>query len=373
MQKSVQNRLGIIRRQRGTGASELAKQIGVSRQTIYAIESGTYVPNTEVALKLARQLDVSVDELFSLNIEEPLTPATLSTEVLTPEPVSKGQAVRFCHVGDRLVSIPVNSSPYYLPEADGVITRSTRNSRKAEMAAFTAESFDAKKLVLAGCDPAISLVSRMVKEQSGVEIIPAAASSRLALSWMHEGKVHIAGSHLEDPETGEFNLPFLRTEFPKDDLAVITFARWEEGLVVAKGNPGNIRKISDLHRDDISIMNRESGSGSRTLLDRLLKETGISTRKVRGYERIAYGHLAAAYAVMTGDADVCLATHSAARTFGLDFIPLQSERYDLVMHRHTMELPAVQAFLNVLQRAALRRKLEVLAGYETSQTGAVLA
>ena len=142
---------------------------------------------------------------------------------------------------------------------------------------------------------------------------------------------------------------------------------------MAPGNPKRVRKIEDLARKNVKFVNRELGSGSRGLLDKLLKSTGMETQKVQGYDRIAYGHLAAAYCVVSLDADVCLATRSAAQTFGLDFIPLQSERYDLVMHRRTAGLPSVKAFLDVLQRATLRRKLEVLAGYDTSQTGTVLS
>ena len=99
----------------------------------------------------------------------------------------------------------------------------------------------------------------------------------------------------------------------------------------------------------------------------------MDAQKVQGYDRIAFGHLAAAYCVVSRDADVCLATRSAAQTFGLDFIPLHSERYDLVMRKRTADLPAVKAFLDVLQRATLRRKLEVLAGYDTSETGTLVA
>ena len=99
----------------------------------------------------------------------------------------------------------------------------------------------------------------------------------------------------------------------------------------------------------------------------------MDAQKIYGYDRIAYGHLAAAYCVVAGDADVCLATRSAARTFGLDFIPVHSERYDLVMRKKTADLPAVKAFLDVLQRATLRRKLEVLAGYDTLETGTMIA
>jgi molybdate-binding protein len=213
----------------------------------------------------------------------------------------------------------------------------------------------------------------MVEKISGVEIVSAAASSKLALTWLSEGKVHIAGSHLEDPKTGEFNLPFIRKQFPGEDFSVVTFAQWEEGLVIAPGNPKHVRKIEDLARKSVKFVNREPGSGSRGLLDRLLDAAGMDAQKVQGYDRVAHGHLAAAYCVVSREADVCLATRSAAQTFGLDFIALHSERYDLVMRKRTTDLPAVKAFLDVLQRATLRRKLEVLAGYDTSQTGTVLA
>jgi molybdate-binding protein len=213
----------------------------------------------------------------------------------------------------------------------------------------------------------------MVEKISGVEIVAAAASSKLALTWLSEGKVHIAGSHLEDPKTGEFNLPFIRKYFPDDDFAVVTFARWEEGLVIGPGNPRGVRKVEDLARKKVRFVNRELGSGSRALLDQLLEKAGMDANHVQGYDRIAYGHLAAAYCVVSNDADVCLATRSAAQTFGLDFISLHSERYDLVMRRRTADLPAVKAFFDVLQRASLRRRLEVLAGYDTSQTGTIVA
>jgi putative molybdopterin biosynthesis protein len=212
-----------------------------------------------------------------------------------------------------------------------------------------------------------------VEKLSGVEVVSATASSKLALNWLKEGKVHIAGTHLEDPETGEFNLPFIKSQFPDEDFAVVTFARWEQGFVTAAGNPKKIKKAEDLTRKSVKFINREVGSGSRALLDRQLANAGIPAKHVRGYDMVAYGHLVAAFDVLTNETDCCIATRSAARTFGLDFVPLQSERYDFVMRRDTMEMPMAQSFLEVLQRASLRRRLEVLAGYDTAQTGAVLA
>jgi molybdate-binding protein/DNA-binding XRE family transcriptional regulator len=369
----VENRLAQIRKSRGVGASDLARRVNVSRQTIYAIEAGTYVPNTETALHLARELEVTVDELFSLQEGTPASPESLAADLLTSAPAEKGQPVRICQMESRWVGVPVTASPYFMPEADGIIKRTGRTNSRADLVVFAKDEAAQKRLVLAGCDPATGLLARMVEKISGVEIVSAAASSKLALNWLKEGKVHIAGSHLEDPKTGEYNLPFIRKEFPGEDFSVVTFARWEEGLVVAAGNPKGIRKPEDLARKSVRFVNRERGSGSRALLDKLLEKAGLDAEKVQGYDRLAYGHLAAAYCVVSQEADVCLATHSAAKTFNLDFIPLHSERYDLVMRRSTAALPAVKAFLDVLQRATLRRKLEVLAGYDTSETGAVVA
>jgi molybdopterin molybdotransferase/putative molybdopterin biosynthesis protein len=372
MQTRVKNQLATIRRGRGVGASELAKRVGVSRQTIYAIEAGDYVPNTEVTLRLARELEVPVEELFSLIEEKQEARRTIPSEVLSNVPLSPGQAVRVCQIEGRIVSIPVNAEPYFLPEADGVISHIGRSQQGAELVVFSRENVFGKRLIVAGCDPAMSLVSRMVEKMSGVEIVSAAASSKLALTWLKEQKVHIAGCHLQDPETGEFNLPFIRRELAGDDFIVVTFAGWEQGFVTATGNPKKIKRASDVVKRTVRLMNRESGSGSRTLLDRLLGEAGIPGQKVAGYDRIAFGHLSAAYAVKTAQADCCVATRSAAQVYGLGFIPLQSERYDFVMRRQTLETPAAQTFLDVLQRASLRRKLEFLAGYDTEHTGTLL-
>src|SRR5262249_15048680 len=159
-------------------------------------------------------------------------------------------------------------------------------SRRADLVLFTADEASAKKLILAGCDPAANLLAQMVERIGGIEVIPAAASSKLALAWLKEGKVHIAGSHLEDPKTGEFNLPFVRREFPDKDFSVITFAHWEEGLVVSSGNPKQIRRIEDLSRKSLRFVNREPGSGSRALLDRLMRNAGMGTADILGYDRV---------------------------------------------------------------------------------------
>jgi putative molybdopterin biosynthesis protein len=331
------------------------------------------MPNTEVALRIARELEVSVEELFQLAKPSQGEDADrISAEFLSAVKPEKGQPVRTCRVGSRWISVPVSAAPYHLPEADGVVAEVQRKEARPKIHVFSREASTAKRLILAGCDPAASLLAGMVERIGGVEVIHAPASSQLSLNWLHEGKVHLAGSHLEDSRTGEFNVPFIRRQFPSQDMAVVTFAEWEAGFVVSPGNPKEIRRVEDLGRKNVRLVNRETGSGSRALLDRLLRAAGLPATSIRGYDRVVAGHLAAAYTVFAQDADCCLATQSAARAYGLDFIPLHRERYDFVLRRQTLEMPQTQAFMDVLQRAALRRKLETLAGYDTTRMGTVI-
>jgi putative molybdopterin biosynthesis protein len=357
-----------IRQQRGVSAAQLASQAGVSRQTIYAIEAGDYVPNTTLALQLARILEVRVEDLFHLEGEAAPLPKPISVELLGSAAARKGQPVQLCQVGKRLIGVAAVPQPV-LPMADGVIVE-TRTPQRADVRVFPSDEDQHKRLLVAGCDPGISLLAQHLAKSEGIEMILAPCSSQQALEWLKEGAVHIAGTHLRDA-SGDYNLAAIHRLFPKGGVKVVTFAIWEQGLVFAAGNPKNIRGVEDLGRADVRLINREKGAGSRDLLDRELERAGIAARNVKGYDRIAHGHLPVALAVSQGEADVCVATRSAAQAFGLGFVPLATERYDLVIRRAFVQLPAVEALLDALNRATIRRKLELLAGYDTSHTGEV--
>lgn len=357
--------LAAIRQRRGSSASELARLTGVSRQTIYSIEAGDYVPNTALALQLARILEVRVEDLFSLEPESTPAPKPVAAELLNADSLTahKGQPVQVCQVGKRTVAVPAVAQPLMLPLADGIVVR--QRSQRAEVQIFP-DCEDPKRLLIAGCDPGISVLAQHL------DLVIAPSSSRQALDWLKQAKVHVAGTHLRDASTGEYNLPAIDGMFARGTVKVVTFAIWEQGLVVESGNPKKIRGIEDLARRNVRIMNRETGSGSRALLDDKLREAGIASENIRGYDQTAPGHLPAALAVSLKEADCCIATRSAARAFGLSFIPLAVERYDLVIRREHARSAAVEAMLDTLNRATIRRKLEILAGYDTSRTGQVL-
>ena len=166
----VENRLSQVRKSRGVGASDLARRVNVSRQTIYAIEAGTYVPNTEVALHLARELEVSVDELFSLSSGSQQSPESLSAEVLSASAPAKGQPVRICQIGSRWVSVPVSATPYYMPEADGIIKRTSRANGRADLLVFAKDEAGDLALLTAhhyitGQDNAAATIPFMLAEE----------------------------------------------------------------------------------------------------------------------------------------------------------------------------------------------------------------
>ncbi|MEO8025257.1 MAG: substrate-binding domain-containing protein [Bryobacteraceae bacterium] len=359
-----------IRQRRGISAARLADLAGISRQTVYAIEAGNYIPNTAVALHLAKLLEVQVEDLFQIEVDPPKPPKPVNIDLIAPG-AAKGQPVQLCRVGKRLIGIPATPQPV-LPIADGVIVDASRRSLQAEVQLLSEAIEDHKRLLIAGCDPGISLLAHQLGRSHDIDVIVAPSTSRQALDWLKDGKVHVAGTHLRDSSSGEYNLPAIQSLFPDRSVKVVTFAIWEQGLVFQAANPKHIRGVADLALARVRIINREQGAGSRELLDDKLREAGIRPDQVNGYDRVALGHLPAALAVSRGEADCCIATRSAARAFGLSFLPLATERYDLVVRRTFAKLPAVEALLDTLNRSALRRKLELLAGYDTSHTGEIL-
>ncbi|MBV9781276.1 MAG: helix-turn-helix domain-containing protein [Acidobacteriaceae bacterium] len=361
---AICSRLQEIRKGRGISAAELARRVGVSRQTIYSIEDGTFLPNTATSLELARALDVTVEEIFSIR-EEPSQPRIIA-DLLSGDQEAEGQFVRACRVNQRVTAVSIPFLPAYLPLADGIIQSRTRRRVSIKPAVPLREQ--GKSFLIAGCDPALSLLRESL-QSSGIEIITASCSSRRALEWLKQGRVHAAGSHLLDRHTGDYNLPVIRRLLPKKHVRVVNFANWEQGLVLRRGNPKSIRSIADLARKNVRFVNRERGSGSRDLLDTGLRRVGIRSNQVRGYDFIVHGHLAAAYAVACGTADCCIATRSASRCFGLDFIALRAERFDLAFTQASLELPAAKALLDSLNRSQLRKKLQCIAGYDTTHTG----
>jgi putative molybdopterin biosynthesis protein len=212
---------------------------------------------------------------------------------------------------------------------------------------------------LMGLDRPLTLSSTHVGSMGGIS----ALRSRTA---------HLAGSHLYDPDSGDFNFPFLARYAPEEEVDVVNLAVRHQGLIVAPGNPKGIGGLEDLTRPDVRYINRQRSAGTRILLDDRLRRAGIDARDVTGYEQEEYTHMAVAANVLSGAADCGMGIHAAARALGLDFVPLARERYDLLIPRELAEEPKIRTLLQLIRSEGLQRRIEQLGGYETHLTGRVM-
>jgi molybdate-binding protein len=261
----------------------------------------------------------------------------------------------------------------YTVPADGYLidTAAQRSGMKARVRLSRDRTAVHDEISVAGCDPAIFLAGehlRRHKDQGSV--IGWTMGSMAALHALQRGEVHVAGLHLFDPSSGESNLPFLKRTLKSHAYDVVTFAIWEEGFLVRPGNPKGIRSAADLAEPTVMLVNREEGSGARLLLDQRLRGAAVEPARIRGYETIARSHFEVARAIAAHQADVGIGIRSAAHSFGLDFVPLQAARYDLVVPTaYLTSHPTLANLFDTLVSRSFRNEIEALGGYDTRETG----
>jgi putative molybdopterin biosynthesis protein len=370
----LENRLRDRRSAAGWTQLELARRADITRQSLIHLESGKFVASTTVALKLARALGCAVEDLFSL----PAPAARLRADLappLSPGPSSGRSRTLLGFVEDRWVAHRLHGEEAVTLVADGTIEATGEaRAKTAHVAPVRPESDARDNLIVAGCDPALTLIAAWLGESSpAVHVRVLHAPSRQALAALGAGLTHVAGTHLLDEVSGDYNVPFVRRSCARRGAIVVNLALWEEGFVVGAGNPLSIRAPEDLTRGKIRLVKRERGSGAQSLLERVLRKAGIAATATRPISQIARGHLAVAQAVACGAADVGVATRSAAAAYDLGFVPLTEERSDLVVGAELHNDPRIGRLVDALRGAALRRELASLAGYQTDDSGQVVA
>ena len=215
------------------------------------------------------------------------------------------------------------------------------------------------------------LVGRLRGQPRSVTLEVVPTDSLDGLFALARGAADLAGTHLLDPETGDYNVPFVRRLLPGEAVLLVTLAHRQQGLIVAAGNPKRIRGVDDLRGPGLTIVNRHRGSGTRVLLDDALHRAGIDPATLAGYEREEATHLAVAGAVAAGTADAGLGILAAARTYGLDFVPVARERYELALRPSTAGREAVGRLLETLRSDDFRAVVTALGGYDTTESGVV--
>jgi len=200
-----------------------------------------------------------------------------------------------------------------------------------------------------------------------VQITPAGSLGGLLA--IQEGNADMAGIHLLDEETGEYNYPYIKHTLQGIEVAVVHLADRIQGLMVAKGNPKHIMSLEDLKRPDVTFANRQKGSGTRVWLDYKLRGLGILPNSIKGYTRELDTHLAVAMCIVRGEADVALGIQAAANSCNLDFIPATKERFDLVIPLKNYNSQLFTPLLQVIQSEEFKKVVNEMGGYDTAQTG----
>jgi putative molybdopterin biosynthesis protein len=316
-------------------------------------------PQPEVIrAKLSRQVASSLGQEEFLRVK-----VGRVGENLIATPVSRGAGVLMSLVrADGFVRVPAMSEGY--GAGTEVSVEMLRSGSEIENTVVCIGSHD----------NALDLLANILKKKyPRYSLSSAHVGSMGGLVAIKKGEAHMAGTHMLDEETGEYNVSFIQRLLSDRRVLLVNLVYREQGLMVLKGNPKHILGFHDLVRDDVVFINRQGGAGTRMLTDKNLKELGIAGTSIRGYEREEYTHMGVASAVLTGIADAGLGILAAARALGLDFVPVARERYDLVIPLDYADTPKMQALLGIIRDdREFRDTVEALGGYDLSDMGKIM-
>jgi putative molybdopterin biosynthesis protein len=290
--------------------------------------------------------------------------------------------VKLGQVGDRIVATPLPRGAGMITsitEADGII----RIPRQAEgikdsdpVHAELLKPLPAIRntIVIVGShDNTLDVLADQLRAGDGALTLSSShVGSMGGLMAVKRGVCHLAGAHLLDTETGEYNRSYVKRYLPNTPVRLVNLVMRDQGLIIPKGNPKGITGIEDLGRDDIVFMNRQGGSGTRILLDYRLGQIGLSPEQINGYTNEEFTHMNVAVAVLSGSADAGLGIYAAAKALNLDFIPVVTEQYDLIIPKAHFEDSNIQVLLETIHTAAFKTRVEALGGYSTVRTGSIL-
>lgn len=307
--------------------------------------------------------------------------AALTRKITSPAGDEDYMRVAVGRVGDKMLAAPLARGAGVitsLVRADGIVIVPSGSQGLPAGAEVTVQLYrspddlEATIFAIGSHDITLDLLAQFLAEK-GRRLASANVGSQGGLVALRRGEAHLAGSHLLDPETGEYNLRYIRQYLPETPVQVIALVERQQGLLMLSGNPKHIQSLEDLQRPDVTFINRQRGAGTRVLLDYALGQLGLSSEGIRGYEQEEYTHLAVAAAIKSGRADCGLGIAAAARALELEFIPLYQERYDLVVPLEHARSQLLAPLWKVLEDPAFRQAVSSLPGYNITPMGKLIA
>jgi putative molybdopterin biosynthesis protein len=306
--------------------------------------------------------------------------ATLTRKIVSPAGDDDYVRVAVGKVGDKLLAAPLSRGAGVitsLVQADGLalIPRGVQGIEAGEQINVylyrSKPEIERTIFCIGSHDLTLDLMSQFLAEH-GRRLASANVGSQGGLIALRRGEAHLAGSHLLNPDTGEYNISHIRKYMPNIPVKVVALVRREQGLFVKRGNPKGIKSLEDLTGPQVQFVNRQRGAGTRVLLDYHLNLMSILSEQIVGYNQEEYTHLGVAAAIASGRADCGLGIAAAAQALDLDFIPLFHERYDLVIPKQFMESHLLAPLFGLLVERGFHEAVSQLTGYDVSVMGTVI-
>ena len=320
-------------------------------------------------------------------LKVPAVPSQSAQAILTRPVVSalKYQEfvrVRMGYVGDRLMASPLSRGSGVVSsfmKADGILEVPQGLEGFEAGAEVTVrllsplEKLRNTLVVIGSHDPLLDEVADMLHlEDSSLFMSSSHVGSMGGIMAIRRGEAHAAGCHLLNTQDGSYNRSFMKKYFPRGDVKLVRCVGRQQGLMVARGNPLNIQKFSDIAAEGVRYVNRQKGSGTRILTDYLCKQENLDTSAIYGYDREELTHTSVAAQIVSGSADAGMGIYSAAKLYGLDFIPICIEEYDLIIPDHAWEAPMVRQLIATLKSDGFRDKILSLGGYTVENPGEII-
>ena len=320
-------------------------------------------------------------------LKVPAVPSQYAQAILT-RPVVSGLKyqefvrVRMGYVGDRLMASPLSRGSGVVSsfmKADGILEVPQGLEGFEAGAEVTVrllsplEKLRNTLVVIGSHDPLLDEVADMLHlEDSSLFMSSSHVGSMGGIMAIRRGEAHAAGCHLLNTQDGSYNRSFMKKYFPRGDVKLVRCVGRQQGLMVARGNPLNIQKFSDIAAEGVRYVNRQKGSGTRILTDYLCKQENLDTSAIYGYDREELTHTSVAAQIVSGSADAGMGIYSAAKLYGLDFIPICIEEYDLIIPDHAWETPMVRQLIATLKSDGFRDKILSLGGYTVENPGEII-